>query len=301
MKPDLWGPLAAELGVPWRSAEAMHWALGKDDMAHRAGVNPFSMSAPTSQTFAAAPILHAHSPLSFGQVPEPGLAPSVAYPHSSIGTGVVAGPAPLPSPGSLVPREQSVDPAGTAARLSPHQHLLSQQHLPFPRTSSAAAYRRPSDPGLSSTAFGRPLRQAPASAPGSVAGSIAGTEASSETLPAFGSGAGGPMGARSGSIQGREGSLPSLAEVVGGVPAHAGSMYAASMGGVPIERRSEVPTRDEETREEGRGENEAMQQTVGRDETPSVRSQTSNGHVVAEAVKEDSRESESMHVDESKE
>lgn len=41
----MWGPLASELGVPWRAAEAMHWQLGEVDMARRAGVIPFSLAS----------------------------------------------------------------------------------------------------------------------------------------------------------------------------------------------------------------------------------------------------------------
>lgn len=37
--------VAKEMEIPWRSAEAMHWKLGEQDMARRAGVTPFSMSA----------------------------------------------------------------------------------------------------------------------------------------------------------------------------------------------------------------------------------------------------------------
>ncbi len=33
------------MGVPWRAAEAMHWQLGEVEMARRAGVVPFSLSA----------------------------------------------------------------------------------------------------------------------------------------------------------------------------------------------------------------------------------------------------------------
>ena len=47
----MWAPLAAELNVPWRAAEAMHWQLGETDMARRAGVTPFSLaSGPSSMT-----------------------------------------------------------------------------------------------------------------------------------------------------------------------------------------------------------------------------------------------------------
>lgn len=35
------------MAVPWRAAEAMHWNLGENDMARRAGVVPFSLSSAT--------------------------------------------------------------------------------------------------------------------------------------------------------------------------------------------------------------------------------------------------------------
>jgi hypothetical protein len=41
----MWAPLAAELNIPWRAAEAQHWALGEAEMARRAGVVPFSQTA----------------------------------------------------------------------------------------------------------------------------------------------------------------------------------------------------------------------------------------------------------------
>lgn len=49
MKQELWQPLAHELGVPWRSAEAMHWIMGEKEMARRANTIPFAMvSGPNS-------------------------------------------------------------------------------------------------------------------------------------------------------------------------------------------------------------------------------------------------------------
>jgi len=43
-KPEMWAKVAEEMAVPWRAAEAMHWQLGEQDMARRAGVVPFSLS-----------------------------------------------------------------------------------------------------------------------------------------------------------------------------------------------------------------------------------------------------------------
>lgn len=44
MKSDMWAGVARDLGVPWRTAEAMHWILGEQEMARRAGVTPFAMA-----------------------------------------------------------------------------------------------------------------------------------------------------------------------------------------------------------------------------------------------------------------
>lgn len=41
----MWSKIAEELNVPWRAAEAMHWQLGEQEMARRAGVTPFSLSS----------------------------------------------------------------------------------------------------------------------------------------------------------------------------------------------------------------------------------------------------------------
>ncbi|TQS37284.1 hypothetical protein Golomagni_02250, partial [Golovinomyces magnicellulatus] len=47
-KPEMWAKVAEEMAVPWRAAEAMHWQLGENDMARRAGVIPFSLSSVSS-------------------------------------------------------------------------------------------------------------------------------------------------------------------------------------------------------------------------------------------------------------
>lgn len=48
MKSDMWAGVARDLGVPWRTAEAMHWILGEQEMARRAGVTPFAMAGASS-------------------------------------------------------------------------------------------------------------------------------------------------------------------------------------------------------------------------------------------------------------
>ncbi|OJD26940.1 hypothetical protein ACJ73_01662 [Blastomyces percursus] len=41
LKPEMWSQIAETMGVPRRAVEAMHWEIGKNDMARRAGVVPF--------------------------------------------------------------------------------------------------------------------------------------------------------------------------------------------------------------------------------------------------------------------
>ena len=37
----MWSKIAEEMAIPWQTAEAMHWRLGDQEMALRAGVVPF--------------------------------------------------------------------------------------------------------------------------------------------------------------------------------------------------------------------------------------------------------------------
>ena len=45
LKPEMWSQVAGEMKIPWRAAEAMHWQLGEEDIARRAGTVPFSISS----------------------------------------------------------------------------------------------------------------------------------------------------------------------------------------------------------------------------------------------------------------
>ncbi|OTB04280.1 hypothetical protein M426DRAFT_155523 [Hypoxylon sp. CI-4A] len=49
-KQEMWYKVADEMGIPWRAAEAMHWQLGEQDIARRAGVvTPFTLQVPASE------------------------------------------------------------------------------------------------------------------------------------------------------------------------------------------------------------------------------------------------------------
>ncbi|ERT00031.1 myb DNA-binding protein domain containing protein [Sporothrix schenckii 1099-18] len=99
-KPDMWAKVAEEMQVPWRAAEAMHWQLGEADMARRAGVTPFSLTATTVET--STPGHHHQSPsqMSYQQHPL-----AIAHHHSQGGfrtdTGSAGGSI---SSGALSPR-----------------------------------------------------------------------------------------------------------------------------------------------------------------------------------------------------
>jgi hypothetical protein len=40
----MWSRIAEEMAIPWRAAEAMHWQMGENEMARRAGVTPFTLA-----------------------------------------------------------------------------------------------------------------------------------------------------------------------------------------------------------------------------------------------------------------
>jgi hypothetical protein len=48
----MWSEIAQEMSIPWRAAESMHWQLGEQDMARRAGERPFAQKAPQTRRVA---------------------------------------------------------------------------------------------------------------------------------------------------------------------------------------------------------------------------------------------------------
>ena len=101
LKPEMWGPLAAELSIPWRAAEAMHWQLGEVDMAQRAGVVPFSLSSHQHQQSSSSISSHGPPPTQYQIGPLGFSQPGSGYPPS--------GPSysPLADAASLRPRTRT--------------------------------------------------------------------------------------------------------------------------------------------------------------------------------------------------
>ncbi|MCJ1462023.1 hypothetical protein MMC07_000623 [Pseudocyphellaria aurata] len=48
MKSEMWANIARQLGVPWRTAECMHWYLGSYDMARRAKTTGIGIKVPNA-------------------------------------------------------------------------------------------------------------------------------------------------------------------------------------------------------------------------------------------------------------
>lgn len=47
-KEQMWDMIAAEMGMPWRAIEAMHWQMGEHEIAHRANAPVFQLSSASS-------------------------------------------------------------------------------------------------------------------------------------------------------------------------------------------------------------------------------------------------------------
>ncbi|KAI0378265.1 hypothetical protein F5Y04DRAFT_152178 [Hypomontagnella monticulosa] len=60
-KAEMWAKIAEEMAIPWRAAEAMHWQLGEQDIARRAGTTPFALSASTTEGGSTTSPRHNHS------------------------------------------------------------------------------------------------------------------------------------------------------------------------------------------------------------------------------------------------
>ncbi|KAI1397801.1 hypothetical protein F4819DRAFT_499230 [Hypoxylon fuscum] len=48
-KAEMWTKIAEEMQMPWRPVEAMHWQIGEQDMARRAGATPFALKSSSAE------------------------------------------------------------------------------------------------------------------------------------------------------------------------------------------------------------------------------------------------------------
>ncbi|KAJ5092686.1 hypothetical protein N7456_008547 [Penicillium angulare] len=106
-KAEMWSKVAEEMAIPWRAAEAMHWQLGEQEMARRAGVVPFSLSShaidpPTTRTRRASTSLTRPRKMSTSRA-IPGHLPGLAPQLPSLEELTAGVPAYAPAPQAPLP------------------------------------------------------------------------------------------------------------------------------------------------------------------------------------------------------
>ncbi|ETS73412.1 hypothetical protein PFICI_15017 [Pestalotiopsis fici W106-1] len=143
----MWAKVAEEMAVPWRAVEAMHWQLGEQEMARRAGVTPFSLASTDNlqqhQSSAGGGSSrgshrgHGHS-RSQGSIFRESIDPSS---RASYGRTVIPPLPPGPSPGpppsrALGPVSRAEPPAGVAM---PIMHPEQAEPLSYSHTGGPLA------------------------------------------------------------------------------------------------------------------------------------------------------------------
>ncbi|OAA59309.1 MYB DNA-binding domain protein [Cordyceps fumosorosea ARSEF 2679] len=131
-KAEMWAKVAEELQVPWRAAEAMHWQLGEQDMARRAGQTPFALAHNAEAAGRNAQIrghAHTHSQESVGREMR-GSPPQSSY-------GAIGGPRP---PGVLTRRDAAMQIGPPPPHPMPTSAPIQQQQQPPPPSSHPAEY-----------------------------------------------------------------------------------------------------------------------------------------------------------------
>ncbi|KAH6656741.1 myb-like DNA-binding domain-containing protein [Truncatella angustata] len=107
LKPEMWAKVAEEMAVPWRAVEAMHWKMGEDEMARRAGVSPFILNASATDEYHTGSHRHPHRShahsRSQGSIFRDAIDPTRPYGRNVV-PSLPPSPAPGRIPGPVVPR-----------------------------------------------------------------------------------------------------------------------------------------------------------------------------------------------------
>ncbi|KAI9158429.1 Myb-related protein A [Paramyrothecium foliicola] len=168
-KSEMWAKVAEELACPWRAAEAMHWHMGELEMARRAGVTPFSLTAVNVEGG------HRHSPArthshtqSQGNIQREMVPPQSPHSMYNRPQPVPVMPATRPPPvrrdhhHAPPPPPPSMIPEPTEMYYSPGPGLPPIQNQPQPRGAGLL-------PGVAELTTGVSPYSAPAAAPSPVA------------------------------------------------------------------------------------------------------------------------------------
>lgn len=151
-KAEMWAKVAEEMAIPWRAAEAMHWQLGEQEMARRAGVVPFSLSSGTIEpppkirrSNTVMPRLRRQSVSQRAPAPQPLATPQLPS-VEELTAGVPAYTSPLtqpimepyrmtrPPPPLGLPPPGPLGPPGHSGHLGPPGDLPSTDPGSWPRT-----------------------------------------------------------------------------------------------------------------------------------------------------------------------
>lgn len=150
--------------IPWRAAEAMHWQLGETDMARRAGVVPFTLTAVNQQqdnTRSSPSRGHGHShsqgslprsdPHLLGRYPR---GPTSQLPHHQQHQHQHPHPPPPPHPLTIPPPIPTIPPPGPGRSGSMQPRRESMPPRPTPEYLYESGPMAPG-PGLPPLQTGR--------------------------------------------------------------------------------------------------------------------------------------------------
>ncbi|KAF1961370.1 hypothetical protein CC80DRAFT_402444 [Byssothecium circinans] len=107
-KDQMWQKVATEMGIPWRSAESMHWQLGEQEMSARANAPVFQLHPSATSLNSPPTSLVAPAPIPGPMIPAPphgftptNAPPSQLIPHSAPPPPPQQHQPPPPPPGPL--------------------------------------------------------------------------------------------------------------------------------------------------------------------------------------------------------
>ncbi|OKL59176.1 hypothetical protein UA08_05833 [Talaromyces atroroseus] len=149
-KAEMWAKVAEEMAIPWRAAEAMHWQLGEQEMARRAGVVPFSLSSGSSSV-EPPPKLRRHTTVM----------PRLRRQSMSVTSAIQPAPPPPPPPLGLVHGA----PAHAVVHPTPFVQSLPQPLPPLPQQPAQPVQPQPQLPSVEELTAGVPAYTSPVTQP----------------------------------------------------------------------------------------------------------------------------------------
>ncbi|KAL6707068.1 hypothetical protein ACN47E_004820 [Coniothyrium glycines] len=150
-KDQMWQKVATEMGIPWRSAESMHWQLGEQEMSARANAPVFQLhpsatgsglSSPSQVPVIPAPISHGgFTPANAAQIMPhpPTMAPQHHQPPPQMPQGPIHGYHHRTDSGSSAGRRRSGSFGRRRAETRSRSSVPPQMSQPLPQIQPASA------------------------------------------------------------------------------------------------------------------------------------------------------------------